>query len=87
MLIIIGVFILVYSYLIFKGKYNIFPYKLEFPKDYKKAAKSIMILGVFLIFLGVFSLYREIDLAALIMIVIILILILVKLIFNIKNSN
>jgi hypothetical protein len=87
MLIIIGVIILFYSYLIFKGKYNIFPYELEVPKDYRKAAKSLMILGVFLIFLGFFSLYREIDFVALIMIVVILILILVKLIINIRNSN
>ena len=87
MLIIIGVIILFYSYLIFKGQHNIFPYKLEFPKNYRKAAKSLMILGVFLIFLGIFSLYRAIDFVALVMIGIILILFCVKLIFNIKNSN
>ena len=66
MLIIIGVFVLFYSFLIYKGKYNIFPFKLEFPKNYRKAAKSLMILGVFLIFLGFFSLYKAIDFVALV---------------------
>ena len=87
MLIFIGIGVLIYGFLILKGKYRLVPFKLKSYEDYNKAAKSIMLLGSLLLFLGIFSLYREIDILAIIMVIIIIILIFIKIIYSLNLSN
>ena len=87
MLIIIGITVLIYSFLIWKGKHNIVPFKLKSYKDYNKVAKNIMLLGSLLLFLGIFSHYREIDILAVIMVIIIIILIFIKIIYSLNLNN
>ena len=87
MLIVIGITVLIYSFLIWKGKHKILPFKLKSHKDYNKTAKSIMLLGSLLLFLGIFSRYREIDILAIIMVIIIIILIFIKIIYSLNLSN
>lgn len=87
MLIMTGIVIVIFSFLILYKKYILLPFKLKRHKDYNKVAKSIMLLGFLLLSLGIFLHYRDIDVLAIIMVIIIVILILIKIIYNIKISS
>jgi len=87
MLIIFSILFLIYSLLLYIGIYKILPFKLNNDKDYQKAAKSIGLLGAFLLFIGVFTYFKEIDLFAIIMASIVIILIIIKIIYNVNRFN
>ena len=87
MLIFIGIGVLIYGFLILKGKYRLVPFKLKSYEDYNKAAKSILLLGFFLSFLGIYMCYKEIDVLAIIMVLIIIILIFVKILYSLNFNR
>ena len=85
MFILIGIIIILYSLIVFKKEKRVFPYKLKSYKSYKQIAKTIMILGVFVLFIGIYINYRSIDIFAIIMTIIIIILLFIKIIYQIRN--
>jgi len=82
LLIIIATIIIMYSIIILLGYYNLFPMDLD---DYNIVAKNILYIGFFILFLGIFNFYRDLDIFAIFMSIIIIVLFITKIHQNINK--
>ncbi len=71
-----------YSIIILLGYYNLFPMDLD---DYNIVAKNILYIGFFILFLGIFNFYRDLDIFAIFMSIIIIVLFITKIHQNINK--